>query len=524
MEKKDVLDEDTKRTKGTDALSSNIEAAKAVSEIVKTTLGPMGMDKMLIDSVGDSVITNDGVKILEEMDIQHPGAKLLVEVAKTQEQEVGDGTTSAVILSGELLERAQELLRLNIHPTTIIRNFKLASEKGLEILDKYSHTISENDKKILHKISETAMTGKVVEYSKSHLSKLLVEATLQVREKNELNKKRIKIQKAVGGESKESFIVNGIVLDKNPANINMPKRLENAQILLLDEALEVRELDSEAKVNLSSLSEYEEFLEAEKKYLVSLVEKIKHSGANVVICQKGIDDAVAYHLAKENILAIRRTKKSDIELLSSALGKKIINNIEDIKNENLGNAKAINVKNLLNENFIFIEGCENPKALTLFLKGSTNHLLDEIERAIEDALGDLASVMKTKKIVPGGGAIETSLYTDLHAYSKTLSGREELIVKAFAESFLSIPKVLCKNAGLDEIDTMSSLITFHENKNNAAGLNGHLGIEKDVYSKGIVEPKSIKLQAIKSATESSTMILKIDDIIAAKYSDSTKQE
>ncbi len=512
----DILDEGTQRTKGQDALNSNIEAAKAVANIVKTTLGPMGMDKMLIDSMGETVITNDGVKILKEMEIEHPGAKLLVEVAKTQDNEVGDGTTTAVILSGELLSKAQELIKQKIHPTTIIHSYKKAADKALEILEKQATTINLEDKKILNDVCETAMTGKVAEFSKHSLSNIIFETVSQIKDKNSISKDKIKIVKAAGGNTSESFVVKGIVLDKKVANTNMPKQITNAKILLLETPLEVRELESDAKININSLQEYEEFLSSENNYLKQVVEQIKLTGANTIICQKGIDDSIAYYLAKENILAIRRARKSDMEKLSSALNTNIISNIEDISKNNLGKAGNVEIKNILGENYIFVEDCENPKSITIFLKASTPHFLDEIERALDDAFGDLNALMKSKKIVAGGGAIELELHKGLSEYAKTLSGKQQIIVNSFADAFLIIPKVLCENSGFDEIETIANLISKHSSGKHNCGIDGFEGVIEDTLKKGIVEPINVKSQAIKSASESCAMILKIDDIIAAK--------
>lgn len=512
----DILDENTQRTKGADALTSNIAAAKAVSDIVKTTLGPMGMDKMLIDNFGNTTITNDGVKILREMEIEHPGAKLLVEVAKTQEAEVGDGTTSAVILAGEFLSQAEKLLKQKIHPTNIVRGYKLASIEALKILDRNSTQVNVNDEKILREICQTAMTGKVAEYSKDTLSEIIFEAVSLVKDDNGIAKNKIKIQKATGGDISESSIIKGIVLDKEAANVNMVSKVEKAKILLIDFALEIKELEADAKVNINSMSEYEDFLQAEQDYLKALVNKIKSIGANVVICQKGIDDSVAYYLAKENILAIRRTRKSDMEKLSYALNKNIISIAEDLKVENLGLANLVHKKEVLGENYIFVEGCQNPKAITLFLKASTQHILDEIERAVEDCLGDLNAILKSKKIVAGGGAIDTQIYAELAKFSKTFSGKDQIVINAYAESFLCIPKTLCENSGFDEIDTITKLISNHEKGMKNSGINGFTGICEDTQKIGIIEPINVKSQAIKSATESASMILRIDDIIAAK--------
>lgn len=512
----DILDENTQRTTGRTALESNIEAAKAVSDIVKTTLGPMGMDKMLIDELGNTVITNDGVKILQEMEIEHPGAKLLVDVAKTQESEVGDGTTTAVILCGELLAQAQILIRKKIHPTTITRTYKQLSMIALKILENESVKVDTDNQKLINDICFTAMTGKVAEFSKEKLAEIIYDAVSRVKENNKVPLNRIKVQKATGGEISDSSIVDGLVLDRDLANVNMPKSIDNSRVLLVNFPLEVRELDTDAKVNLSSLQEYEEFMKNEENYLREIVVQIKASGANVVICQKGIDDNVAYYMAKEGILGIRRCRKSDMEKLSFALNCPIISNLENVSRENLGKAKNVCVKEILNENYIFVTGCINPKIITLFLKASTSHVLDEIERATFDAIGDINSILQSERIVAGGGAIELELYRQLLDHSKKMIGKEQIIAQAYAESFLTIPKILCENSGFDEIENITKLISNHEKKLSKSGLDSFVGIVEDTIKRGIVEPINIKSQAIKSATESSSMILRIDDIIATK--------
>lgn len=513
---RDILDENTTRTSGKSAMESNIEAAKAVAEILKTTLGPMGMDKMLIDSMGDIVITNDGVKILKEMEIEHPGAKIIVEVAKTQEAEVGDGTTSAVILSGELLTQAENLMKKKIHPTTIVRGFKIASAKALDILVKKAKTIDVSDKKMLKEICSTAITGKVAEGSKDVLSDIVFDAASMVKDENSIPKNKIKIIKATGGNIEESSIVKGVVLDKEFANANMPQRLEKPKILLIDFPLEVRELDSDAKVNINSLEEYEAFMESEKNYLKSLVYRIKEIGVNAVFCQKGIDDSVAYFLAKEGIAACRRCRKSDIEKLSFAVMCPIVSSYDDLLKENLGVCDNIYRKEILGENYIFVEGCKNPKSITIFLKASTKHILDEVERAVEDSIGDVNSILKSKKIVSGGGAVEFELFKELNIFAKEFEGKDRLVIDAFANSFLSIPRTLLQNCGFDEIDYMSKLISKHEKGEEKSGIDGEKGIVDDTSRQGIIEPINVKEQAIKSAVESASMIIRVDDIIAAK--------
>ncbi len=511
----DVLEEGTSRTKGVDALTSNIEAAKAVSQIVKTTLGPMGMDKMLIDSVGSTIVTNDGVKILKEMEVEHPGAKLLVEVAKTQETEVGDGTTTAVILSGELLSQAQELLNKKLHPTQIIKGFKKAESRALEILKNRSIKIDLGKEKAIRDVCETAMTGKVAEYAKDHLSSLIFQAVKNVGQTEDL-RKHIKIVKAAGGETSESFFVEGLVLDKKLCHVNMPKKRENAKVLLLDVPLEVRELDSDAKVNINSLDEYQDFLASEREYLKELAFRIQEIGANLIICQKGIDDSLAYFLAKQGISAVRRCRKSDMEKLRLALGVPVVSSVDDVSKEYLGKCGLFEVREILGEDFVFIEKVPKAQAVTLVLKASTGHFLDEIERAVDDSLGNIHSLKKYPALVAGGGAIELEIYKGLEKYAKEFSGKEQIVISSFANSFLTVPKILCENCGFDEIETITGLIALHEKGEKHAGINGDKGIVKDTMREKIVEPVAVKLQAIKSATESSAMILRIDDIIAAK--------
>ena len=514
----EVIDENSKRTKGIDALSSNIEAARAVSELIKSTLGPKGMDKMLIDSYGDTVVTNDGVKILTEMEIEHPGAKMLVEVAKTQEKEVGDGTTTAVILSGEQLSKSKELIEMKIHQTEIIRIFQEASKEALKILNDNCQKFDINKYEEVKQICDTAITGKIAENSKEIISKIIFELVSYLKDdsSNKILSNRLKTIKCASGNIEESEIIKGMVIDKKPANHNMPKKISEGKILLIEFPLEVKEIESDANINLNSYKEYEEFIKSEQEYLISIVNKIKESGANTVICQKGIDDGVAYYLAKEGIIGIRRTRKSDIEKLSYALNIPIVNNEEDINKNNLGKAQTVSFKEIEKEEYLFIEGVDNPKALSLVLKSSTKHILDEIERAIEDAIGDVASAYKTKKKVAGGGAIEIEIHNKLNEISKEKTGKEQIIFNSYAESFLIIPKVLCQNSGLDEIEIVTNLIDLHLKNKKFSGINSYTGIDENTVNTGIVEPYEIKKQAIISALEICSMILRIDDIIIAK--------
>lgn len=516
MDKQDILGSQTQRTKGVDALQSNIEAAKAVAQIIKTTLGPLGMDKMLIDSTGESIITNDGVKILKEMEIEHPGAQLLVEVARTQEQEIGDGTTSAVILTGEFLLQAQELLNKGIHPTIISNTFKKTSLEATKILESIGFTINSNKEKAIKDIAATAMTGKLAESSKEYLSQLLFECVNALNDSHALQKETIKIVKATGGAISQSSLVKGIILDKKRAHPNMPNHIENPKILLVDIALEVQELENQANISIQNAKEYEEFLAAEAKYLEELAQSIIQSGAKVVISQKGIDDSLAYFLAKHGIIAIRRTKKSDLEKLSKALQTPIISSPQDITSIQLKACGRVDCKELNDEEFIFIEECPNPQAISLLLRAPTRQTVDELERAIDDALGVVRTILKSTSIVAGGGAVELELHKQLNNYAKTLSGKEQLIAKSFSQALLAIPNTLCENAGLEKIETISTLLSLHEKGYEKAGLNGHEGIVKNTLERAIVEPTQLKLQALSSATQTATMILRIDDIIAAK--------
>ncbi len=515
VNKTDVLDEGTSRTKGTDALTSNIEAAKMISSIVKTTLGPMGMDKMLIDNMGDTIVTNDGVKILKEMDIEHPGAKMLVEVARTQENEVGDGTTTAVILSGELLSNAKDLIDKKIHPTIVIRGFKMASVKALKIIADNAVEVDIKSKDVILQVCETAMTGKVAEYSKSKLSELLYDTFNMVGYNGNFSKESIKVHKVVGGDVNDSFLMEGIVLDRDVANPNMPNFKKDAKILLIDFPLEVRELDANTNIAINSPEEYNNFLLSEHNYLKSIAYKIKDLGIDFVACQKGIDDNVAYYLAKEGIIATRRTRNSDMKKLSLALRVPILSTIDDIDSVGFGCAD-ISVKNILDEKYVFIENVKNSRVATLVLKASTKQVIDEIERAIDDAIGDVLAIFSSKKIVAGGGAIEVEVYKELLKYAKTFEGKEQMIITAFAQAFLSIPKTLCENCGFDEIETIAKMISNHEKGLKFCGLDGFTGVVDNTISNKIIEPVNIKNQALKSASEIVSMILRIDDVIAAK--------
>ncbi|MEM4330836.1 MAG: thermosome subunit alpha, partial [Candidatus Pacearchaeota archaeon] len=451
-EKGNVLGENTERYLGRDAQRNNILAARIIAETIKTTLGPKGMDKMLVDSVGNITITNDGATILSEMDVKHPVAKMLVDLAKTQESEAGDGTTSAVMLVGKLLENAEKLLDQKIHPSIIARGFQIASKKVLEFLEEISVEIKSEEELI--KIAQTAMTGKGAEFNKNKLARLVVEAIKLVADGKEIDLDDIKIEKQKGESIEESEIVRGIVLDKERTSIDMPKKIQNAKIALFDCPLEVKNLDRETRININSPEQFQSFIAQEQEMISSIVRKIYETGANVVICQKGIDDIAQFYLARKGIYAIRRIGRSDLRRISKASGARIISNINDITKEDLGFAETVEERKIGEEEKTYIIGCKNPKSITIVIRGGTEHILDEIERAIKDALGDLASVIKESKIVAGGGAVEIELSKRLRNFAQTLKGREQLAVEEFASSLEFIPTTLAENAGLDPLDIL----------------------------------------------------------------------
>ncbi|MCX8158853.1 MAG: TCP-1/cpn60 chaperonin family protein [Candidatus Pacearchaeota archaeon] len=510
-----ILPENVSRTLGRDAQRNNILAAKVVADIVKTTLGPKGMDKMLVDSTGNIIVTNDGVTILEEMEIEHPAAKMMVEVAKTQESEVGDGTTTAAVLGGKLLENAEKLLDRKIHPTIIVKGYKMAEEKALEILNEVAILL--DNKKILKQIAMTAMTGKGAEEHRDKLSDLIIGAVDAIATGKEINIDAIKIQKIKGDGIKESELIQGIVIDKERANNAMPSLVKEAKILLTDVALEIRNPETEAKISVSTPEQLESFILSEEKYLKDMTDRIIASGANVVFCQKGIDDVAQYYLAKAGIFAVRRVPRSDMEKIASATSGKIISNLREISIEDFGYAEVVEEVKKGGETLTYIKGCKNPKAVSIIIRGGTSHVLDEIERAIKDGLGDVVSAINSGKVVPGGGAIEIEIAKRLRAYAKTVGGREQLAIEEFANSLESIPEALAENAGLDPIDSLAELRKRHEAGKINEGLNlyGGNAIE-DSFAAGIIEPLKVKKQAISSASEFATMILRIDDVLVSR--------
>ncbi len=514
-----ILREGSSRSRGRDAQHANIMAAKIVAEAVKTSLGPKGMDKMLVDSFGDVTITSDGRTVLDEMDIQHPAAKMMVEVAKTQDNEVGDGTTTAVVVSGELLSKAEELVDKNVHPTVIIDGYKKAAERALESLEKIAIQITPTDKKFLRKIAMTSMASKLVSENRDYLADLAVESILAVAEKTSTGFKvdldDVKIQKKPGESIRDTKLINGIVVDKEVVHPGMPKRVENAKIALLDTALEIEKTEFDAKINIESPEQMEAFLKQEENMLREMVEKVFKAGANIVVCQKGIDDMAQHFMAKKGILAVRRVKKSDMEGLTKASGGKIVTSLDSLTKGDLGYAAVVEERKIGDDKMTFIEGCKHPHSVTLLIRGGTERIVDEAERSIHDALCVIRDVVEEPKIVAGGGAPELEIGRILKNYAETLPGREQLAVICFAEALEAVPTTLAENAGLDPIDIISELRARHEKQETWAGVDVYSGKVGDMNKTDVYEPLSVKKQIIKSATEAATMILKIDDIIAA---------
>ncbi len=513
-----ILANDTNRTQGREAQRNNIAAAKLTAETVRTTLGPKGMDKMLVDSIGDVIVTNDGVTILEEMNIEHPAAKMIVEIAKTQENEVGDGTTTAVVIAGELLKQAENLLDQDVHPTIIAKGYRLAGEKAIQILNNLAEPVTEKDTKTLTKIAITAMTGKGAEASKEHLANLAVQAIQQISENNKISKDDIKIEKKTGDSSESSELIKGIVLDKEPVHSGMPKEVKQAKIALLDAAIEVKSPETDAKIQITSPDQLQGFLDQEEKILKDMVDRIAQSNATVLLCQKGIDDLAQHYLAKAGIYAVRRIKKSDMDKLARATGAKIVSSLKELTKEDLGYAGSVESIKINDEEMTYIRDCKNPKAVTLLIRGGTAHVVDEIERAMQDAIGDIISAIKVGKVVAGAGSVEIELAKELRKFSNSLSGREQLAAEAFATSLEIIPRTLAENAGLDPIDALTDLKAQHDKNKKWAGLDVFTGKVVDAWNAGVIEPLKIKTQAVKSATEVTELILRIDDVIAGSKS------
>ncbi|MBN2422123.1 TCP-1/cpn60 chaperonin family protein [Candidatus Woesearchaeota archaeon] len=514
-----ILPEGTQRNSGKNAQRNNIMAAKLVAETVRTTLGPKGMDKMLVDSLGDVTVTNDGVTILEEMSIEHPTAKMIVEIARTQEDEVGDGTTTAVVIAGELLKKAEELLDMEIHPSVIVKGYRIAAEKAQVILNNISETVSEKDIELLKKIAATAMTGKGTGSNKDNLADIVVLSVLQVMDKENglitIDKDDIKLEKKVGENIEETQLVQGIVLDKERVHSNMPKTVKNAKTALLDCPIEIKNTETDAKIQITDPSQMQAFLDMEEKMLKDMIDKIVSAGANVVFCQKGIDDIAQHFLAKKGIYAIRRVKKSDMEKLSKATNANIISNLDDLSQKDLGKAGIVHGKKIGDEEMTFVEECINPKAVTILIRGSTEHVIDEVNRAMTDSIGDVIAGLKIGKVVAGAGSTEIEVARNLRHYAESLSGREQLAVRAFAETMEIIPRTLAENSGLDPINVLTELKSAHDKGKKWAGIDVFSGKVIDAWKAGVIEPLKVKTQAISSASEVATMILRIDDVIAS---------
>jgi thermosome len=514
-----VLKEGSSRSRGKEAQHSNIMAAKIVAESVRSSLGPKGMDKMLVDSFGDVTVTSDGRTILDEMDIQHPAAKMLVEVAKTQDNEAGDGTTSAIIIAGELLGRAEELIDKNIHPTIIIDGYKQAAEKALETLEKIAIKVDLKKPDVLIKAATTSMASKLVADYKDHLADIAVKAMLTVTDKKgnswRVDVDDVKVEKKVGASLGETCLINGIVLDKEIVHSGMPKRVEKAKIALLDASIENKKTEYDSKLNIDSPELIDAFLNQEEAMLQEMAEKIIKTGANVVICQKGIDDMAQHFLARKGVVAIRRAKKSDMEKLAKATGGHIVSKIDTITSKDLGYAELVEERKVADDKLTFIEGCKNPQAVTILIRGGTARLTAEAERSLHDALCVVRDIIHEPKIVAGGSAPELEMSSVLRKYSESLAGRESLAVKVYAEALETIPEILIESAGLQTIDVLSELRARHEKDETWAGIDAREGKIQDMNKNGVYEPLSVKKQIIKSATDAATMILKIDDVIAS---------
>ena len=518
-----ILREGTKRDKGKDAQFNNIQAAMAISNAVKSSLGPRGMDKMLVDSVGDVVITNDGVTILKEMDVQHPAAKMLVEVAKTQDAEVGDGTTTSVILAGELLKKATDLIDANVHPTIITAGYRLANEKAQEVLKNVSMKVSIDDDDLLKLIAQTAMISKQVNNSKEYFSNMVVDAVKTVVDKDKDGKyfvdlKNIQTVKKAGAKMEESYIVKGLIIDKEPVQPSMPKLVEGAKIALIDAPFEVKKTEIDAKIQITDPNQLSQFIAEEEKMLKDMVMKVKASGANVVFCQKGIDDLAQHFFAKEGIYACRRVKKSDMERLGRSTGANIINKIAEIDPSDLGYAETVELKKIEDEEMTFITGVKEPKTVSVLVRGGTNHVADEVERSLVDAWSVVKVAIEDGMMVTGGGSTAMEIAMQLRDYAQTIGGREQIAIEAFASALESIPSTLAENAGLDPINIVIEMRKQHKEGKVYAGLNPYTGKVEDMKALNVIEPYRIGKQAINSATDAAVMILRIDDVIASKAS------
>ena len=519
-----ILREGTKESKGRDAQKNNITAAKLIAEIVKTSLGPRGMDKMLVDSLGDVTITNDGATILKEIDVQHPAAKMMVEVAKSVDNEVGDGTTSSVVFTGALLAKAEELINKDVHPSVIVDGYTAASEQALKILQKLAVKVDVNDKQQLQKIARTSMDSKLVSDDSPSLSQIVVDSTKQVAEKIgdheglKVDLDNIKVEKKAGGSMGDTKLIKGIVLDKEVVHAGMPKSVEGARIALLNSALEIEKTEMSAEIRINDPQQMQMFLDEENKMLRSMVDKIISAGANVVLCQKGIDDIAQHYLAKEGVLVVRRVKESDMFKLTKATGARIVNNLDDLTDKDLGSAELVEERKVETDKWVFIEGCKNPKAVTVLIRGGSQRVVDEADRSVHDALMVTKDVLEKPEIVAGGGSTEAYIANELKQWSGNLEGRAQLAVQKFAEALDSIPLGLAENAGMDPIDTMTELRAKGSKGSKWIGVDVRNTVVADMFKQNVLEPVIVKEQIIKSATEAACMLLRIDDVIASSKS------
>ncbi len=515
-----ILKEGSSENKGRDAQRNNIFAAKLISEIVKSSLGPRGMDKMLVDSLGDVTITNDGATILKEIDVQHPAAKMLVEISKTTDQEVGDGTTSAVVLAGALLENAEELINKDVHPTIIVDGYRKAADKAIEFLNEISVKLKPDDKTALKHVAETSMQTKLVADNSAELASLVVDAMLQVADKKEdgsysVDIDNVKVEKKPGGSTSDTSLIRGIVLDKEVVHAGMPKRVESAKIALVNSPLEIEKTEFSAEIRINDPSQMKKFLDEENSMLKAMVDSIVAVGANVVICQKGIDDVAQHFLSKARILAVRRAKESDMTKLAKATGGRIVSNLEDLTAKDLGFAQLVEERRVEQDKWVFVEGSKNPKAVTILVRGGSQRVVDEAERSMHDAIMVVKDVLEKPAIVAGGGAPEAEISSRLRVYANKLSGREQLAVLKYADALETIPLTLAENAGMDPIDTQVEIRAKHGQEKKWFGINVRTGKVSDMMGDNVVEPAAVKEQIIRSATEAASMILRIDDVIAS---------
>jgi thermosome len=517
-----ILKEGASQTKGRDAQRNNITAAKLIAEVVRTSLGPRGMDKMLVDSLGDVTITNDGATILKEIDVQHPAAKMMVEISKATDNEVGDGTTSVVVLAGALIEKAEELINKDVHPTIIVDGYRKSASKTIEVLNSIAQKIEGNEKDELARVARTSMQTKIVSREADELAAIVVNAALSVAEKTDagfrMDVDDIKVEKKAGGSIRDTKMIKGIVLDKEVVHSGMPKRIEKAKIALINAALEIEKTEFDAKINISSPDQMKMFLEEENKMLKGMVDKVVKAGANVVVCQKGIDDIAQHYLAKAGILTVRRVKESDMTKMSRATGARIVNNLDDLTAKDLGSADLVEERKVETDKWVFIEGCKHPKSVTILIRGGSQRVVDEADRSVHDALMVTNDVLEKPAIVAGGGAPEAYAAARLREWASTLSVREQLAAEKFAEALEVIPLALAENAGMDPIDTLTELRAKQSKGSKWTGVDARNAKVADMSKLDVVEPLAVKEQIIKSATEAASMILRIDDVIASSKS------